>query len=348
MLILSGAQTRQLIDCEQAYAAFRAAQREYRQRFTGAMAWKGVGRHQYLYRKKDGVWRSLGARSPETQRSYEQFRAGRARLKARRKSLDEAIRAMAPVNRAMRLGRVPWTSARILRRLEKAGLLGQGLRVAGTHALYAYERMGGVHFHSDTVTTTDIDLLRDSRSGLSFVTSDLGDAGLIGLLRAVDASFELTEEGSFRAVNGRGFMVDLITPSLPNPATRAAAVVASSEDLTAVEIEGLTWLENSPVVEEVAIDEKGYPLSIIAPDPRAFAFHKAWLAGREDRDPAKRRRDSAQAESVIAMLLRFQPHLRFDDPALNAFPTAVRKLGERLVRATRTTTDAMPDEWDTE
>jgi hypothetical protein len=348
MRILSGSQTRQLIDSEQAYLAFRAAQREYRQRFTGAMTWKGVGSHQYLYRKKEGIWRSLGPRSPETERVYEQFRAGRAKLKARRKSLDEAIRAMAPINRAMRLGRVPWTSARILRRLERAGLLGEGLRVAGTHALYAYERMGGVHFHSQTVTTADIDLLRDSRAVLSFTSSDVRDASLMELLRRIDASFEPAAAGSFRAVNDKGFMVDLITPALRNPARPIAAEKGNADDLTAVEIEGLAWLENSRAVEQVVIDERGYPLTVIAPDPRAFALHKAWLARRDDRDPAKRRRNAAQAEAVVEMLLRFQPHLGFDDPALKAFPATVRKLGAELVKAGKKNMTRDPASWDGE
>jgi hypothetical protein len=347
MQVLSANQIRQLVDCEQVYSAFRAAQREYRQRFTGAMAWKGVKGRQYLYRKKADVWRSLGARSPETERSYEQFRAGRAALKARRKSLDEEIRAMAPVNKAMRLGRVPWTAARILRRLEREGLLGQGVRVAGTHALYAYERMGGVHFRLEAVATRDIDLLQDSRSGLSFVTSDLREAGLIGLLQAIDPSFQLTEAGSFRAANDKGFMVDLITPTLRNRATQATPRSDVPGDLAAVEIEGLTWLENSPSVEQVVLDDRGYPLTIVAADPRAFALHKSWLSLRADRDPAKRRRDAAQARAVTAMLVAFLPHLRFDDSCLNAFPDDVRALAAGLVDEARETVEPDPS-WDAE
>jgi hypothetical protein len=335
MQILTPNQIRQLVDCEQVYAAYRAAQREYRQRFAGAMAWKGVHGRQYLYRKKANVWRSLGARSPETERSYEQFRAGRLALKARRKALDEEVRSMAPVNKAMKLGRVPWIAARILRRLEREGLLGQGVRVAGTHALYAYERMGGVHFRLEAVATRDIDLLQDSRSGLSFLTSDLRESGLIGLLKAVDPSFQPTETGSFRAVNEKGFMVDLITPALRNRSTQATPRSGVAGDLAAVEIDGLTWLENSPSVEQVVLDDRGYPLTIVAADPRAFALHKSWLSRRADRDPAKRRRDAAQAEAVTTMLLAYLPHLRFDDPCLNAFPDDVRALASNLVAAAR-------------
>jgi hypothetical protein len=342
MLPLNGSQSRQLIDCEQAYAAYRAAERDYRQRFAGSMAWKTVSGKQYLYRKKEDRWASLGPRSPETEQAYERFLAGREALKARRRSLDETIRQMAPVNRAMRLGRVPWTSARILRRLDRAGMLGHGLRVAGTHALYAYERMAGVHLPSGDVSTQDIDLLFDSRSGLSFADSAASEAGLLGLLRAVDPTFEPTGKGSFRAANDKVFMVDLITP-LPRNASRSPSLAAGG-DLTPVEIAGLSWLESSPPVEQVVIDERGFPLTMAAPDPRAFALHKAWLARRDDRDPLKKRRDAGQARIVSDMLAAHLPHLRFDDPALTALPAALRALAPELVAASRAAV-ARPD-WD--
>lgn len=346
MIVLSAPQTRQLIDCEQIYAAYRASQREYRQRFVGAMSWKKVGGREYLYRKKDGAWMSLGPRTPETEISYARFREGRAALKARRASLDEEIRAMAPVNKAMRLGRVPWVSARILRRLEAKGLLGQAVRVAGTHALFAYERMGGVHFRSEAVTTLDIDLLFDARSGMRLLASDEGDSGLLDLIRTVDRSFALTEPGSYRAANDKGFLVGLITPAVRNPATAVRKSQSATEagDLSPVEIEGLTWLESSPTIEQVVIDEKGYPLTIVAPDPRSFALHKAWLASRDDRDPVKKRRDKLQARLVASMVRSYLPHLGFDDPKLNALPERLRDLSGELMGDDPPSANAAP--WD--
>jgi hypothetical protein len=66
------------------------------------------------------------------------------------------------------------------------------------------------------------------------------------------------------------------------------------------------------------------------PDPRAFALHKAWLAGRGDRDPAKRGRDAAQARLVADLVATRLPLLRFDDPALGALPQALRALAGDL------------------
>ena len=326
MVPLDGTQTRQLIDTAQVLAVYRSARADYVSRFKGAMTWKSVGGRDYLYRKVDGAWKSLGPRSAETELTSVRFKEGQAAIKARRKSLGEQIRRMAPVNRAMRLGRVPLTSARVLRKLDEQGLLGRGLQVAGTHALYAYEMMAGVHFDNAHVATTDIDLLFDARSALNLASAERPEGGLIGVLRAIDPSFAPTEAGSFRAANDKGFLVDLITPAPKRAAlsTPPARIGQNDADLLPVEIAGLAWLESSPSVEQTVIDEAGFPLAIVAPDPRAFAIHKLWLSKRDDREPIKRRRDGKQAVAVIELVGRFLPHLAFDDPALAALPAALR------------------------
>jgi hypothetical protein len=261
----------------------------------------------------------------------DRFLSGRAAIKARIETLDATIRRMAPVNRAMRLGRVPWVAAKLLRKLERKQLLGRRLAVAGTHALYAYERMAGVHFERSQVATLDIDLLYDARAGLRLVAPGVREEGLQGLLRAVDDSFEPLARGGFRAVNAGGFMVDLITPLPASPAlAHGPARIGADDDMTAAEIEGLAWLQNCPQVQQIAIDERGYPLPMTVPDPRAFALHKLWVSERPDRDPAKARRDAAQARSVAGLVLRYLPQLRFDDPALAALPKALRGRADEL------------------
>ncbi len=326
---LTAQQSRQLIDCEQLYIAYRDADRELASRFAGAMSWKTVKGRTYLYRKSASVWKSLGPQDDRTRAIHAQFHAGRDAARLRRRTLEERIRAMAPVNRAMRLGRVPAISARIIRRIERAHLLGAGLRIVGTHALYAYENLGGVHFGQEAMTTMDIDLLYDARISLKLVSTELKADGLIGLLQAQDRSFRPTASGSFRAVNDQGFMVDLIAPSTRSPAMRQwkSRLGERADDLAAAEIDGLAWLENVPALDRIVIDERGYPLTMVVPDPRAFMCHKAWMAGRDDRDPLKRRRDHHQARTLAAMLATRIPSLRLDDPVLQAVPVAVLALG---------------------
>jgi hypothetical protein len=329
---LSGEQTRQLLNTEQAYAAFRSARAEREERFRGSMAWKSVRGREYLYRKVRGDWKSLGRRNAETELIEERFREGRDAIKARIASLDQRIRRMAAINRAMGLGRVPWVAARLLRRLERMHLLGRAITIAGTQALFVYERLAGGHFHSSQLATEDIDLLYDARSRVRLLTTEQREQGLEGILRHVDPSFVPISRGAYRAVNDAGFIVDFITPLESNPAhSRPKRIGSKDEDMTAAEIAGLAWLQNCPRIHQTVIDERGFPLRLDVPDPRAFALHKLWLSERPDRDRAKARRDAAQARAVAALVTRFLPQLDFAGDDLRALPEALRARTAELV-----------------
>ena len=71
---------------------------------------------------------------------------------------------------------------------------------------------------------------------------------------------------------------------------------------------GLQWLLVATVAG-VVFDQAGQPLVLRAPDPRVFAAHKLWLAGRKDRKPGKRDRDRAQAEAMAEILRERNPVL---------------------------------------
>lgn len=333
---LDGEQARQLINAEQVFDAYRSAQMTLRDRFAGSMAWKKVDERVYLYRARDGVWKSLGPRSPETEALRRHFIEGRIGARFRKTGLAQRLNKMAPVNRAHRLGRVPVIAARILRALAEARLTQPVIATVGTNALYAYERMAGVRIAESELETDDLDLLYDARASLKLITPEVAVSGVAGLLRKVDHSFEIIGRAGFRAANRDGYIVDLITPVPKDPIrpSRLRRIGSSPDDLTAVEIAGLSWLVNSPKETVTVIDMRGYPAAITVPDPRAFALHKAWLAERADRHPQKRRRDRAQAELVASLLSRHLPHLRFDDPILGALPAALRNEASSLVSAT--------------
>lgn len=98
---------------------------------------------------------------------------GRAANHDRLKALAGRLDELAPVNRAMGLGRVPVTAARILRECDKAELLGDHLIVVGTNALFAYEAAARVQIESGLVASGDIDLLHDARHHLSLALQDI-------------------------------------------------------------------------------------------------------------------------------------------------------------------------------
>ncbi|WP_018459042.1 GSU2403 family nucleotidyltransferase fold protein [Bradyrhizobium sp. WSM4349] len=62
--------------------------------------------------------------------------------------------------------------ARIMRALDGFGILGFGIRILGTNAIYPYEASSGVRVDPGLATTEDIDLLFDARGGLTFVADD--------------------------------------------------------------------------------------------------------------------------------------------------------------------------------
>ena len=213
------------------------------------MSWKrSTNDKEYLYKKTNGIWKSLGPRSPETETIYNQFHAGRDNSKERVARLAQRLDELAPVNRAMTLGRVPLLTARILRALDKLGLMGTAIDVVGTNALFVYERLAAVHITSGLLSTQDVDLLLDSRFNLRLITKDFSHKGLIGLLQKIDHSFMPLAKNGYRAANRDGFLVDLIKPvpkdvMLSKEKTRFSA---DADDLQAIEIEGLSWLVNSP------------------------------------------------------------------------------------------------------
>lgn len=91
-----------------------------------------------------------GRRSPATEAQKAGWEEARASAQETLSARQEQIERQSAVNRALRLGRVPLLAARIIRAIDDAGLLGGGIRIAGTNAIYAYEAAAGVfvgHIH---------------------------------------------------------------------------------------------------------------------------------------------------------------------------------------------------------
>jgi hypothetical protein len=327
---LDGVQRRQLIDTQQAFAAWQVAHRDHVHRFAGSMRWVSRNGGDYLLRKIGRTETSLGRRGVETEAAYQAFQSGRDVNSARLKGLSAQIDKLAPINRAMGLGRVPATAARVLRVMDEHGLLGTRLFVVGTNAIYAYEAVAGVQFATALTASGDIDLLLDARRRISLAFQDHRKRGLIGLLKKADPSF--TAEGrSFRAFNKEGYRVDLIRPE-PKNVFRSKLPVGISdlaEDLEGAPIFGLDWLINAPKFEAVALDVRGYPVRLVAADPRAFALHKAWISSKPDREPIKAKRDMAQARASAQLATRYL-NLRFEEPDLMSLPMVLMDQRDQL------------------
>ena len=311
---LSLDQRRQLIDIQQRHEAWRFADRAFRASNKGSMSWKTVGGKQYLYRIDGRVQKGLGARSAANEALKEAYMSRRTTERARVTKMFKAINDSARINRAMGLARVPQIAADVTREFDRSGLLGDGLFIVGTHALYAYEARSGITFEPELLATRDLDLLADVRARLVLAIDGKRRDGILQTLRNVDKSFDVQGD-LFRAVNSDGYFVDIIRPMRKNEGLLGEYDLGG---IVPAGIDGLNWLINSARFEATAIAEDGKPVWMSCIDPRAFALHKLWVSKQDGREAIKRKRDAQQAAAVaeVAQLIG----LKFDNKELAALP----------------------------
>ncbi len=304
---LTNEQSRQFIDIGHAHAARRAAQHEFIRSYRYAPRWRKVASKDYLYIGEQ----SKGVRSPDTEAAFAAYSEAREALQSRLAALKTRLEEMAPVNIALRLGRVPKLPARILRALDAEGLLGRQLRVIGTHALFGYEAAAGDYFQSDLLATTDLDLCWDAKQRLVILAEDGSERTVLSILKRVDRSFDAGKLYGLSAANDENFIVDVIAPrdEDSSPATGIAGDVAAAP---IPEVEALT----GDVFSAMAIGEDGLPVQIVCPLPDAFVAHKRAISQAAGRKPVQRRRDAAQADAVAAIA-----------PVLNATGAMYREPG---------------------
>lgn len=292
--------------------------------FSGSMVWKSSGGKKYLFKLADrrGYGRSMGLRSPETEKIHADFRAGKAREKERVQGLRTRMEEQVRFNRAALIGRVPNVIVALLEKLRRAGFGANNIVVIGTNALYAYENMAGVFFEEAITATTDVDLLWDTRSRLKLLAQD--PVSLLHILQSVDSSFERMAGQPFRATNKEGFLVDLIR-QMPEPPWKDIPdkLGEDENDLVATDIWNMKWLLSAPRITQPVIAENGRMTLMPVLDPRAFAVFKLWLAESAERNPSKKHRDLAQAKALLAVIQEFLPQYPMDAEALKMFPRDV-------------------------
>lgn len=319
---LSDNQRRIYIDTSQVFEAFIEAFRKS-QSYSGGMHWKKAKGKEYLFKSRDrfGYGQSLGPRSPETEKILADFRSAKAHAKQQLASLKKHLKEQARFCKAAMIQRVPRIVTRILLLLDQQNLLGHHVVIAGTNAIYAYEAAAGRFLDHPLTATMDMDILWDVRSGITLAgNDDMDRTGLIDILRKADRSFELMGPQSYRAVNGDGYMVDLIKPEPKQMLKKEQRRMGGTGDLMAAEIRNLHWLVSSPKFSRIVIGNDGYPARMVTPDPRAFALHKLWLSQQIDREPVKKKRDRDQAKAIAQLVVRYLPQYQFVISELRMFP----------------------------
>lgn len=293
---LSNEQRRQLIDAQQVFSVWRPAIIDFEH--LGTMRAQTSKGRRYMYEVHGSVRKSLGRETPQLKRAKAEHDSRRAELMKRVKTLEKRLDSMAPVNKALGLGRMRAIAARIIRALDREQLLGSHVIVAGTNALHAYETASGTVISQEHVATTDADILWDTKQSLLLAATGIRREGLMGILRRVDRSFKA--DFGYNATNRDGYIVDLLCPETDDITT-----MNTGSDLEATPMPGAEWLLRSPQFEQTIIAEDGWPLRIVVPEPRTFALHKLWVSQRPDRQPLKRPRDAAHARVVSELVKKY-------------------------------------------
>ncbi len=192
--------------------------------------------------------------------------------------------------------------AEVLDALDEAGLLKQAV-VVGTAAYQCYAVPVGHALPAASLTTQDADL---ATASLALSAAD-GEETLETILKRADATFRPVP-GLDRAAlpshfrSASGFVVDLLTPQLrrtdPNPMPLPALQAGATP------LQYLQWLITDPMPAAV-LYRSGIAVNI--PQPARFAVHKLIIAQKRGGDTAKRRKDLAQAEALIAALKAADP-----------------------------------------
>jgi len=328
---LSSEQLKTVVDTQQLFDAWAEALQRARS-FRGSMHWKTASGKQYLFRARDrrGYGKSLGPRNAATERTLDHFKRNKAEAREREAALRRRLAEQSRFCKAARVAHVPRLTAALARELWRAGLE-DAVLIVGTNALYAYEAAAGVQiFSAARLETQDLDLLLDSRRSLELIVNEVRTEGLIGILRKVDRSFSVMEKQNFRAVNNRGFMVDLIRPMPKPPWKKQPDAIGKEADPKAADIQYLDWYLSAPKLRQTVIGEDGFPAPMTVPDPRVFALHKLWLSRQPMRDRLKRPKDREQAFLVAELVTRYLPRAQVSKRELRMLPRHVAELVDEL------------------
>lgn len=290
---------RQYIDSKAVFDEL-ARTRKDAMEIRGSMIW----RDGYLVRTSPtGGQTGLGAHSPETEDIYRRFHARKSMLEQRVKDLKAELVACARRNFAEHVGRSPAMLVKVLNRLDKAGIAEHFL-VVGTHALYAYEHAAGVRItEPGAMATKDIDLLWDTRKRIRLATQmNLQSTSLLGLLRDVDSTFQLSAQDRYKAINSKGFEVDVLRRESRHGDPHPLCVTDHEDEFWAVQARDANKLLTAERLTAMVVSARGEMARMTTIAPRIFIEFKRWMSQQSDREPEKRNRDVLQADIVAKLV----------------------------------------------
>ena len=299
---------RQYIDARATFESWEAAKRQLAS-VRANLRWKTVSGTEYLISASGRTEKSLGARSPETEQIYAGLVARKSVAIGRLAGLEQQMERQQKLNRALRVGRAPQILVDLLRAFDEAGIADHFLTI-GTHALYAYEAAAGARFEAEALATRDVDLLWDTNRRIKFVAQmRLMQTSLLGILQRVDPSFAIKERQLYTAVNAAGFEVDVVRREPKDLDPHPLNMTEDEDEIYAVPAPRAEVLLSSPKLSAIIVSASGHMARMTTVSPMAFAAFKRWMAGQQDREGLKRKRDLMQAELVEKLVDEYLPQL---------------------------------------
>jgi hypothetical protein len=97
------------------------------------------------------------------------------------------------------------------------------------------------------------------------------------------------------------------------------------------------WLLPGRRVDQVVPCRDATAARLVVPNPRWFALHKLWFAGKPTRNPLKRDKDRKQGGALLDAVAEAMPHYALDDFFAAALPAELQPMwtewrGEREMR----------------
>jgi hypothetical protein len=301
---------RQYLDARATFEAWEDA-RSKAADVRGGMFWKRQNGGEYLIRTSTrNAQKSLGPRTDETVRIFENFTSRKAQSEQRLSDLTARLTLHQKLNRALQVGRAPQLLVAILNQIDKSGL-SEHFLVVGTNSLYAYEAAAGIRFgETDALSTNDIDLLWDTRKRLGFVEK-LGYTGgsMLSIIKKVDPTFEIRRDQKYTAVNSKGFEVDIIRREAKDGDPHPLRLSDAEDDFYAVQARKDGVLLDGPRFSTMIVSTSGHMARLYTVSPLLFAKFKKWMAEQTDREPLRRQRDALQAARVEELVTEYLPHM---------------------------------------
>ena len=176
--------------------------------------------------------------------------------------------------------------------------------LVGTVAYQTYTAMLGVRLPEAMMQTEDIDVAQSAE-----VSAAVRDATppMADVLRQVDATFRPVPHVDpgrvVRYTSASGLRVGFLTPNRGRDTEQSRWLQALGTD--AQPLRFLDFLIRDP---EPAVLLHGAGVLVSVPAPQRYALHKLIIARRRREGDAKQSKDIAQAQALLAALVRRRPH----------------------------------------